>query len=183
MPLLDAAGAAAMARTGVLVDARLRSDFVARPSRSTSSPAIFPARAICRAANREPDGTFLAPDALRARYAEAGILTGQPVASTAAPGGRHRGVFTLGLAGIDASLYPGRGASGSPTRTGRSRSEVRPRETKEAGAPPNAGSEESALDPQSLANASHGARGSNGGYCARQWVVKQSVTAGAPEVR
>jgi thiosulfate/3-mercaptopyruvate sulfurtransferase len=109
MPLLDAAGAAAMARTGVLVDARAPERF-----RGETEPVDVVAGHIPGARNmpaqrtENPDGTFLAPDALRARYAEAGILTGQPVAVYCGSGVvATEGVFTLGLAGIDASLYPG----------------------------------------------------------------------------
>jgi thiosulfate/3-mercaptopyruvate sulfurtransferase len=109
MPLLDAAGAAAMARTGVLVDARAPERF-----RGETEPVDPVAGHIPRARNfpaqrtENPDGTFLAPDALRERYAEAGILPGQAVAVYCGSGVvATEGVFALGLAGIDAALYAG----------------------------------------------------------------------------
>jgi thiosulfate/3-mercaptopyruvate sulfurtransferase len=109
MPLLDAAGAAAMARTGVLVDARAPERF--RGGTEPIDPVaghIPGARNVPAQRTENPDGTFLAPDELRKRYAEAGILPDQAVAVYCGSGVvATEGVFALGLAGIDAALYAG----------------------------------------------------------------------------
>lgn len=109
MPLLDAAGAAAMARTGVLVDARAPERFRGETEPVDAVAGHIPgARNIPARRTENPDGTFLAPDVLRARYAEAGIQPGQPVAVYCGSGVvATEGVFALGLAGIDAALYAG----------------------------------------------------------------------------
>lgn len=121
MPLLDAAGAATMARKGVLVDARAPERF-----RGETEPVdavaghIAGARNIPAQRTENPDGTFLAPEALRTRYAEAGILPGQGVAVYCGSGVvATEGVFALGLAGIDAALYAGSWSEWitDPTRT------------------------------------------------------------------
>jgi thiosulfate/3-mercaptopyruvate sulfurtransferase len=109
MPLLDAGGAAAIARTGVLIDARAPERF-----RGETEPVDPVAGHIPNAHNlpaqqtENPDGTFLSPDALRARYAAAGVVAGKPVAVYCGSGVvATEGVFALGLAGIDAALYAG----------------------------------------------------------------------------
>jgi thiosulfate/3-mercaptopyruvate sulfurtransferase len=109
MPLLDAHGAAAIARSGVLVDARAPERF-----RGESEPVdpvaghIPGARNVPAARTQHSDGTFLAPDDLRERYAEAGVHPGTPVAVYCGSGVvAAEGVFALGLAGIDAGLYAG----------------------------------------------------------------------------
>ena len=109
MPLLDAAGAAAMARTGVLVDARAPERFRGETEPIDPVAGHIPgARNIPAQRTENPDGTFLAPDELRERYAEAGILPGQAVAVYCGSGVvATEGVFALGLAGIDAALYAG----------------------------------------------------------------------------
>jgi thiosulfate/3-mercaptopyruvate sulfurtransferase len=109
MSLLDAAGAATMARRGVLVDARAPERFRGETEPVDAVAGHIPgARNIPAQRTENPDGTFLAPDALRARYAEAGILPGQAVAVYCGSGVvATEGVFALGLAGIDAALYAG----------------------------------------------------------------------------
>ena len=109
MPLLDAAEAAIMARRGVLVDARAPERFRGETEPVDAVAGHIPgARNIPAQRTENPDGTFLAPDALRARYAEAGILPGQAVAVYCGSGVvAAEGVFALGLAGIAAALYAG----------------------------------------------------------------------------
>jgi thiosulfate/3-mercaptopyruvate sulfurtransferase len=109
MPLLDAAGAATIARIGVLVDARAPERFRGETEPVDAVAGHIPgARNIQAQRTENPDGTFLAPDALRMRYAEAGILPGQAVAVYCGSGVvATEGVFALGLAGIDAELYAG----------------------------------------------------------------------------
>ncbi|MFZ0181381.1 MAG: sulfurtransferase [Candidatus Dormiibacterota bacterium] len=109
MPLLDAGEAATMARTGVLVDARAPERFRGEIEPVDAVAGHIPgARNIPAQRTENPDGTFLAPDALRTRYAEAGIVPGQAVAVYCGSGVvATEGVFALGLAGIDAALYAG----------------------------------------------------------------------------
>jgi thiosulfate/3-mercaptopyruvate sulfurtransferase len=109
MPLLDAAGAAAMARTGVLVDARAPERFRGETEPVDAVAGHIPgARNIPAQRTENPDGTFLTPDMLRTRYSEAGIPPGQAVAVYCGSGVvATEGVFALGLAGIDAALYAG----------------------------------------------------------------------------
>ena len=109
MPLLDAVGAASMARTGVLVDARAPERFRGETEPVDAVAGHIPgARNIPAQTTENPDGTFLASDALRTRYAEAGIVPGQEVAVYCGSGVvATEGVFALGLAGIDAALYLG----------------------------------------------------------------------------
>jgi thiosulfate/3-mercaptopyruvate sulfurtransferase len=109
MPLLDADGAAAMARRGVLVDARAPERF--RGENEPVDPAaghIPGARNLPAQLTENPDGTFLSPDALRERYGTVGVVSGEPVAVYCGSGVvATEGVFALGLAGIDAALYAG----------------------------------------------------------------------------
>jgi thiosulfate/3-mercaptopyruvate sulfurtransferase len=109
MPLLDADGAAASARTGLLLDARAPERF-----RGDTEPVDPVAGHIPGARNfpaqqtEDADGHFLAPAELRERYAAAGIGPGQPVAVYCGSGVvATEGVFAMGLAGIDAALYAG----------------------------------------------------------------------------
>jgi thiosulfate/3-mercaptopyruvate sulfurtransferase len=109
MPLLDAAGAAAIARTGVLIDARAPERF--RGEHEPVDPVaghIPGARNVPAQTTEHADGTFLSPDELLERYAAAGITPGEPVAVYCGSGVvAAEGVFALGLAGIDAVLYAG----------------------------------------------------------------------------
>ena len=109
MPLLDAGGAAAIARSGVLVDARAPERF-----RGETEPVDPVAGHIPGAINfpaqrtENPDGTLLSPGELRRRYAAAGIEPSTPVAVYCGSGVvATEGVFAMGLAGIDAALYAG----------------------------------------------------------------------------
>jgi thiosulfate/3-mercaptopyruvate sulfurtransferase len=109
MPLLDADGAAAMARRGVLVDARAPERF--RGENEPVDPVaghIPGARNLPAQLTENPDGTFLSSDALRERYGTVGVVSGEPVAVYCGSGVvATEGVFALGLAGIDAALYAG----------------------------------------------------------------------------
>ena len=109
MPLLDADGAAAMARSGFLIDARAPERF--RGENEPVDPVaghIPGARNLPAQRTENPDGTFLSPDALRERYRAIGVVSGEPVAVYCGSGVvAAEGVFALGLAGIDAALYAG----------------------------------------------------------------------------
>jgi thiosulfate/3-mercaptopyruvate sulfurtransferase len=109
MPLLDAAAAAAIATTGVLVDARAPERF-----RGESEPVdpvaghIPGARNVPAQRTQNPDGTFLTKEALGERYRAVGAAPGQDVAVYCGSGVvATEGVFAMGLAGIDAALYAG----------------------------------------------------------------------------
>jgi thiosulfate/3-mercaptopyruvate sulfurtransferase len=109
LPVLTADAAAALARDGVLLDAR-----AAERYRGETEPVDPRAGHIPGAVsapthgNLNPDGTFAAPATLRARYAalgaspdtEVGVYCGSGV--TAA-----HDVAALAVAGFDAALFPG----------------------------------------------------------------------------
>lgn len=109
MPLLDATEAAAMARRGVLIDARAPERF-----RGEIEPIDRVAGHIPRARNLpaqqllDADGRFLPADALQALFAGVGAVAGDPVAVYCGSGVvATESVFAMGLAGIAAALYAG----------------------------------------------------------------------------
>ncbi len=110
MPVLDAAGAAALARRGgVLLDARAPERF-----RGESEPMDPVAGHIPGARNRPtalnvgPSGRFLDPAALREAFAAVGVDGGAEVGAYCGSGitAAHQ-VLALELAGYTAALYPG----------------------------------------------------------------------------
>ncbi|MDQ6857292.1 MAG: sulfurtransferase [Candidatus Dormibacteraeota bacterium] len=108
-PLLDAAGAARLAREGVLLDARAGQRF--RGENEPIDPVaghIPGARSAPTTGNLWADGTFLAPDALRARFSELGASRDAAVGAYCGSGvtAAHE-VLALALAGIPAALYAG----------------------------------------------------------------------------
>jgi thiosulfate/3-mercaptopyruvate sulfurtransferase len=109
MPLLDANGAAAMARDGILVDARAPERFRGETEPVDPVAGHIPGAMNFPAARTEDaSGRFLSPPELRERYAAAGITAGKPVAIYCGSGVvATEGVFAMGLAGIDAALYAG----------------------------------------------------------------------------
>jgi thiosulfate/3-mercaptopyruvate sulfurtransferase len=112
MPILDADGAAGLARCGTLLDARARERY-----RGESEPIdpvaghIPGAISAPTTGNVAPDGRFLPPAGLRARFAALGAGaggTGRPVAAYCGSGvtAAHE-VLALEIAGIPAALYVG----------------------------------------------------------------------------
>jgi thiosulfate/3-mercaptopyruvate sulfurtransferase len=109
MPLLDASGAAAMGRDGVLIDARAPERF-----RGEHEPIDPVAGRIPGAVNVPAteligaDGRFLDPDALRARFGAVGVSDDAPVGSYCGSGvaASHQ-VLALELAGYRGALYVG----------------------------------------------------------------------------
>ena len=109
MPLLDADAAAAVARAGVLIDARASERF-----RGESEPIDPVAGHIPQAVNVpatevvDATGRFRSPDALRARFSDAGVDSGASVGAYCGSGvaASHQ-VLALSLAGIPAALYVG----------------------------------------------------------------------------
>jgi len=109
MRLLDAAGAAAVAQEGVLIDARAPERFRGETEPVDPVAGHIPgARNLPAQRTEHPDGTFLSPAELLDVYAAAGVAAGVPVAVYCGSGVvATTGVFALGLAGVDAALYAG----------------------------------------------------------------------------
>ncbi len=109
MPLLDAEGAAAVARHGVLLDARTAERYA-----GTSEPIDPVAGHIPGAVSAPqgsqvgPDGRLLAPVALRDRFAALGVAPGVAVGAYCGSGvtAAHT-VLALHEAGVEAALYVG----------------------------------------------------------------------------
>ena len=77
LPLLDAAGAARLARDGLLLDARAAERYRGEVEPADPVAGHIPgAVSAPTAANVAPDGHFLDPAALRARFAGLGVSTG-----------------------------------------------------------------------------------------------------------
>jgi len=109
MPLLDAAAAAALAREGVLIDARAPEWF--RGEREPVDPVAghIPGAVNVPAIDLvQESGRFLAPEALRTRFAAAGVDDGESVGAYCGSGvaASHQ-VLALSLAGYPAALYVG----------------------------------------------------------------------------
>jgi thiosulfate/3-mercaptopyruvate sulfurtransferase len=109
MAVLDAAAAAELARTGVLIDARAPERY-----RGEEEPLDPVAGHIPGARNRSTrdnlrgDGTFASPEALVEAFAAVGARAGAEVGTYCGSGvtAAHQ-VLALELAGISAALYPG----------------------------------------------------------------------------
>ncbi len=121
MPVLDAAGAAALARRGVLLDARAPERF-----RGEVEPIDPVAGHIPGARNRpmtlnldQAVGGFADPPTLRRAFAEIGVgsETATGVYCGSGVSAAHE-VLALELAGVDAALYPGSWSEwvGNPVR-------------------------------------------------------------------
>jgi thiosulfate/3-mercaptopyruvate sulfurtransferase len=122
LPVLNAAGAARLARSGVLLDARAGNRYRGETEPVDPVAGHIPgALSAPTAANVGADGRFQPPAELRKRFADLGIAPGQPdpPGAAGAPGapavGAYCGsgvtaahqVLALALAGIPASLYVG----------------------------------------------------------------------------
>lgn len=109
MPVVSADEAAAVARDGVLLDARAeeryRGETEPVDSRAGHIPGALSAPAT---GNLAPDGTFATAAELRRRYAAVGAAPGRQVAVYCGSGvTAAHDVAALELAGIGAALYPG----------------------------------------------------------------------------
>ncbi len=109
MPLLDAAAAASLARTGVLIDARAPERF--RGEQEPIDPVAghipdavnLPASELVAA-----DGRFLTPDELRGRFSELGVDSEASVGAYCGSGvAASHEVLALELAGYRGALYVG----------------------------------------------------------------------------
>ena len=115
LPLLDAAGAAALARSGVLLDARAGERYRGEVEPVDPAAGHIPgAVSAPAAANVGPDGRFLPPAELRRRFEGLGVTAGQSGVLDLGIGAycgsgvtaAHE-VLALALAGIPAALYVG----------------------------------------------------------------------------
>jgi thiosulfate/3-mercaptopyruvate sulfurtransferase len=115
LPVLDAAGAAALARSGVLLDARAGERYRGEVEPVDPAAGHIPgAVSAPTAANVGPDGRFLPPDELRRRFQDLGVTAGRAGALALGVGAycgsgvtaAHE-VLALQLAGVPASLYVG----------------------------------------------------------------------------
>jgi len=109
MPVLDAAGAGSMARTGLLLDARAGERY--RGEHEPVDPVaghIPGAVSAPTAGNIGPDGTFLSQAELAARFAALGAGPDTTVGAYCGSGvaAAHE-VLALALAGVPAALYVG----------------------------------------------------------------------------
>ena len=122
LPVLDAAGAAGLARSGVLLDARAGERYRGETEPIDPVAGHIPgALSAPTAGNVGADGRFLPPAGLRQRFAGLGVpLVGEPgppgaAASPPAAVGAYCGsgvtaaheVLALALAGVPAALYVG----------------------------------------------------------------------------
>lgn len=110
MPLLDAAGAAGLARAGVLLDARAAERYRGEVEPVDPVAGHIPgAVSAPTTANVEPDGRFRTAEDLRARFAALGARAGGPPLGAYCGSGitaAHE-VLALTLAGVPAALYAG----------------------------------------------------------------------------
>jgi thiosulfate/3-mercaptopyruvate sulfurtransferase len=109
LDVLDADGAAALARSGLLLDARAGERYRGEAEPVDPVAGHIPAAVSAPTAeNVNPDGTFRAPAELAARFRALGAADGRPVGAYCGSGvtAAHE-VLALSLAGIAAALYPG----------------------------------------------------------------------------
>ena len=108
-PVVDAAGAAALAEAGLLLDARAAERYAGIDEPIDPVAGHVPgAVSAPTSANVDADGRFLPADRLRERFAALGARDGAPVGVYCGSGvtAAHE-VLALAVAGIDAALYAG----------------------------------------------------------------------------
>ena len=109
MPVADADGAATVARTGVLLDVRVPARFRGETEPVDPVAGHVPgARNAPLGGNIAPDGRFLDPADLAARFAALGVRPGVDVAAYCGSGvGAAQTVLALEVAGLAGALYVG----------------------------------------------------------------------------
>ena len=109
LPVVDAEGAAAVARSGVLIDARAGERYRGEVEPVDPAAGHVPgAVSLPTASLLEADGSFPSAEALRERFARAGVDGDRPLAAYCGSGvnAAHQ-VLALQLAGYEPALYPG----------------------------------------------------------------------------
>ena len=109
MPVLDADGAAEVARSGMLLDARAVERYRGEVEPVDPRAGHIPgARSAPTTANLRADGTFENPPALARRFRALGAGLGGPIGAYCGSGvtATHE-ILALALAGLPAALYPG----------------------------------------------------------------------------
>ena len=109
LPVLTIDDAAALARDGVLLDARASERYRGEVEPVDAQAGHIPgAVSAPTVENLTADGTFAAPEALRTRFAELAAVPGGAVGVYCGSGvTATHAVAALRIAGIDAALYPG----------------------------------------------------------------------------
>jgi thiosulfate/3-mercaptopyruvate sulfurtransferase len=105
---LTAADVVALPSTGVLVDARDAARYSGETEPLDPVAGHIPgAISLPTTANLGPDGRFLHPDALRARFQAGGLLGRDPIAVYCGSGvtAAHE-ILALQVAGLEAAMYP-----------------------------------------------------------------------------
>lgn len=125
LPVLDAAAAGALARDGVLLDARAGARYRGETEPVDTVAGHIPGAVSAPATdNVGPDGRLLPAEALRARFAALGAGPGVDVGAYCGSGvTAAHAVLALQVAGITAALYPGSWSEwitdpGRPVETG-----------------------------------------------------------------
>jgi thiosulfate/3-mercaptopyruvate sulfurtransferase len=109
MPVIDADAAAEFSSSGVLLDARAGERYRGETEPIDPRPGHIPGAVSAPTQdNLGKDGTFLAADALRSRFASLGVDGSREVAVYCGSGvtAAHE-IAALAEAGFDAALYPG----------------------------------------------------------------------------
>ena len=123
LPVLDTDGAAALARTGLLLDARAAERYRGEVEPIDPRAGHIPgAVSAPTAANLAADGRFRRADELKARFAELGVVGEVGVYCGSGVTAAHQ-VAALATIGVDAALYPGSWSAwssdpGRPAATG-----------------------------------------------------------------
>jgi thiosulfate/3-mercaptopyruvate sulfurtransferase len=109
LPVLDAAGAAALARSGVLLDVRAGERYRGETEPVDPVAGHIPGALNAPAAgNFGAGGTFRSPAELHERFAALGAAGGRQVGAYCGSGvTAAQAVLALAIAGIPASMYPG----------------------------------------------------------------------------
>jgi thiosulfate/3-mercaptopyruvate sulfurtransferase len=109
MPLLDAQGAAAVARDGVLLDARTAARYRGEAEPIDPVAGHIPgARSLPTGDVLDASGRYLPPDELRRRFTTLGVSRDRPVGTYCGSGvSAVQDVVALTIAGFEPSLYAG----------------------------------------------------------------------------
>ena len=109
MPVLDADGAAGLARGGVLLDARTAERYRGEAEPVDPVAGHIPgALSAPVSGSMSSDGRFRSPAELAERFAALGVMAGRPAGAYCGSGvtAAHE-VLALALAGVPAALYVG----------------------------------------------------------------------------